>query len=104
MNLSGLAVNGRRTDGSARPIRLASSRASSMKFQQYQCVRLVVDVKDDDSDDLIPAGTTGAVVECFATPAEGYAVDLDVPDATREHGFRWYNVILGPEALEPREP
>jgi hypothetical protein len=62
-------------------------------------VRTLVPVEGDFSDITIPAGTTGTVVECYASP-EGYAVDLAIPDDSMVGGFRYQNVVLRPGQFE----
>lgn len=51
-------------------------------------IETLVDVKDDFSDTIIPAGTQGSIVECYSDPVEGYAVDLAIPDSDLVGGFR----------------
>ena len=62
-------------------------------------MRTLVPVEADFSDAMIPARTTGTVVECYASP-EGYAVDLAIPDDSLVGGFRYQNVVLRPGQFE----
>lgn len=57
-------------------------------------IELVVDVPSDFSNGILPKGTRGIVVERYALPKEGYAVDLMIPDDTLVPGFRHENVVL----------
>ena len=52
------------------------------------------------SDRIVPAGSLGTVVECYEQPAEAYAVDLEIPDASLVTGRDYENVILAPEQFE----
>ncbi len=69
-----------------------------MKAGVWDQVRLLVDVPGRASDrEVIPAGTLGAVVEAYASPREGYAVDVAVPDETSLTGYDYDNVLLTPD-------
>lgn len=71
-----------------------------MKARIYDCVILTVDVPSEFSDAIIPRGTSGAVVEAYDQPTEGYAVDVNIPDDTSSAGFRYDNVILYPDQFD----
>jgi len=71
-----------------------------MKARIYDSVVLTVDVPGDFSDEIIPAGTTGAVVEAYDQPAEGYLVDVNIPDDASSTGFRYDNVLLYPDQFD----
>ena len=66
-------------------------------------VELLEDVPSDFSDDMIPSGTRGTVVECYDQPTEGYSVDLAIPDGSLVGGFRHENVVLMPHQFAVRE-
>ncbi|MGZ7031953.1 MAG: hypothetical protein ACXVIJ_08270 [Thermoanaerobaculia bacterium] len=70
-----------------------------MKASENDRVRTLVPVEADFSDAIVPAGTTGTVVDCYASP-EGYAVDLAIPDDSLVGGFRYQNVVLRPDQFE----
>ncbi len=57
-----------------------------MKARTYDCVVLTVDVPVEFGEAIIPKGTTGAVVEAYDQPTEGYAVGVSIPD---EHISDW---------------
>lgn len=59
-------------------------------------IQTIAEVESDFSDQTIPAGTTGIIVECYDNP-EGYAADLAIPDKSLSGEFRYENVILAPE-------
>ncbi|MGB0387366.1 MAG: hypothetical protein ACPGWR_21305 [Ardenticatenaceae bacterium] len=58
-------------------------------------IQTIVDVESDFSDQTIPAGTMGTVVECYENPT-GYAVDLAIPNHDLVGGYYYENVILMP--------
>jgi hypothetical protein len=66
----------------------------------YDRVRTVVPIESDLSDEVIPAGAVGSVVECYMEPVEGYAVDLEIPDSSVVGGKRYVNVLLYPGQFE----
>ena len=71
-----------------------------MKARTYDCVVLTVDVPGEFSKAIIPKGTSGAVVEAYDQPTEGYAVDVNIPDRTSATGFRYDNLILYPDQFD----
>lgn len=75
----------------------------SQKAQVDDNVELLVDVPSDFSDDVIPKGTRGTVVECYDQPKEGYSVDLAISDDSLVGGVRYENVILVPGQFAVRE-
>jgi hypothetical protein len=58
-------------------------------------IRLLEDVECDFSDNIMPAGTLGFVIEIYENPL-GYAVDFAIPSEDVAGGFRYENVILNP--------
>jgi hypothetical protein len=66
-------------------------------------VELLVDVPSDFSDETIPKGTRGSVVECYEQPTEGYSIDVAIPDGSLAGGFRHENVVLLPHQFAVRE-
>jgi hypothetical protein len=75
----------------------AERPCTSFKAELMDTVELVVDVRSDFSDAVIPTGTRGTVIERYEMPREGYAVDLLIHDDTLVGGFRYENVVLVPE-------
>lgn len=71
-----------------------------MKASLYDSVRLLIDMRTDRGDRIIPKGTEGAVVECFTKPREGYAVDFHLPDDRELGGYAFENIMVGPEQVE----
>lgn len=67
-------------------------------------VELLVEIPSDFSDEVIPKGTRGTVVECYQEPKEGYSVDLAIPDDSLVGGFRYESVVLEPEQFIVRGP
>ena len=70
-----------------------------MKATVNDQVKILVDVRSEFSNRIIPRGTIGTVVECYEDP-EGYAVDLGIPDESLVGGFSYENVILMPDRFE----
>jgi len=62
----------------------------------YSIIQSLTDIESDFSDRIIPAGTTGTIVECYENP-EAYAADLAIPDKTAAGGFVYENVMLKPD-------
>ena len=56
-------------------------------------VKLLEDIESDFSDNIIPAGTIGVIVEIYKNPFS-YAVDLAIPAEDLVGGFRYENVVL----------
>lgn len=69
-----------------------------MKTKEYDRVRLLQDMEGDFGEH-IPAGTEGAIIECFTSP-EGYIIDVWIPDANENSGFRYGCVTVVPEQFE----
>ncbi|KHO20491.1 hypothetical protein QQ44_25855 [Mycolicibacterium setense] len=67
-----------------------------MKASVNDSVELLVDMPGETQSWQIPKGTRGVVVEVFQHPAEGYAVDVSLPDASSSTKFRYDNVMLEP--------
>lgn len=65
------------------------------KVELLDTILTIVDVESDFSDQIIPAGSLGTVVECYEPPP-CYAVDLVMPDETLVGGVAYSNVILTP--------
>ena len=71
-----------------------------MKAKVFNLIKTLVDVKSEFRENIIlPSGSVGCVVECYENP-EGYAVDLEIPDASLVGGLSYDNVILYPEQFE----
>ena len=71
-----------------------------MKAKVYNLIKTLADVKSGFQEKLIlPSGSVGCVVECYENP-EGYAVDLEIPDASLVGGLDYENVILYAEQFE----
>lgn len=64
-----------------------------MKVRVNDSIRTVVDVDSDFSDRVIPAGTSGRVIEYYDDPP-GYVVDLAIPDDGFVGGYSYENVVL----------
>ncbi len=64
-----------------------------MNVRVNDSIRTVVEVVSDFSDRVIPAGTSGRVVDCYDDPL-AYAVDLAIPDDRLVGGYSYENVIL----------
>ena len=75
----------------------------SFKVSIDDIVELLVDVPSDFSNDVIPKGIRGTVVECYEQPKEGYSIDLAIPDDSLVGGFRYENVVLTPEQFAVRD-
>lgn len=71
-----------------------------MYAAMYDRVVTLEDVSADFSDEPLPAGTVGTVVEVFHKPIEGYAIDLGIPSDDLVGRLRFENVILRPEQFE----
>jgi len=67
-----------------------------MKAKLYDEIELIVDVKSGFDDTIIKKGTKGVIIECYAEPIEGYAVDLSIPNEAFVGGYEYENVILFP--------
>jgi hypothetical protein len=59
-------------------------------------IQTLVDVESDFSEQIIPKGSIGIVVECYEHP-EGYAVDIPIPDERFVGDFTYENVVLAPD-------
>jgi hypothetical protein len=59
-------------------------------------IQTLADVESDFSEQIIPKGSIGIVVECYEHP-EGYAVDIPIPDERLIGDFTYENVILTPD-------
>lgn len=59
-------------------------------------IQTLVDIESDFSEQIIPKGSIGIVVECYEKP-EGYAVDIPIPDERFVGDFTYENVILTPD-------
>ena len=68
-----------------------------MKARVYDKVVLTVDVPSQFRDAVIPKGSSGAVIEVYEKPEEGYAVDVAIPDESLVGGFRYDNLVLTPD-------
>ncbi len=67
-----------------------------MKTNLYDRIQTVRAIKRDFRPDMmIPAGSSGVIVECYSDP-ERYSVDLDIPDKTLSGGYDMENVSLRP--------
>jgi hypothetical protein len=71
-----------------------------VKAQIYAAIRTTVAVTSGFTDERFPPGTYGTVVEHYAEPEEGYAVDLAIPAGQPGAGYRYDNVILRPDEFE----
>jgi hypothetical protein len=71
-----------------------------MKAGQYDGVVTTVEVRSGFTDEVFPAGTEGAVVECYENPREAYRVDLVVADERSATGRRYDNVLLFPDQFD----
>lgn len=81
-------------------------RRSRVQAALYDRVVILEDIPADFSDELVPTGTEGVVVEVFRTPQEGYAIDLQLPADDLVGGPRFENVIVRPgqfKVLEDEE-
>ena len=59
-------------------------------------IQTLVAVESDFSEQIIPKGSVGIVVEGYENP-EGYAVDIPIPDERFVGDFTYENVILTPD-------
>jgi hypothetical protein len=59
-------------------------------------IQTLVDVESDFSEQIIPKGSIGIVVESYDNP-RGYAVDIPIPDERFVGDFTYENVILTPD-------
>jgi|UPI00037C52F8 hypothetical protein len=73
-----------------------------MKAAIDDLVELVEDAESDFSEDIIPLGTGGVVVECYSDP-EGYAVEVAIPDASLVGSHCYDLVQLTPEQFKVLE-
>ncbi len=71
-----------------------------MKASVYDEIELSEDVKANYSDEMIPRGTKGTIVEVYSDPQEGYCADLAIPDNRLVGEHRFENVILFPRQFE----
>lgn len=69
----------------------------NFKASVEDSVELLVEVPSEFRNEMIPRGTRGTVVECYEHPAEGYSIDLAIPDNSLVGGFRYENVVLLPD-------
>jgi hypothetical protein len=67
-----------------------------MIAKQGDRIVLIKPVRSEFSDAVYPPGTEGVIVEVYASPEEGYAVDLSIPDDAQPGGYRYDNVVLSP--------
>ncbi len=69
-----------------------------MKARKWDRVRLVTDMPAQAATrSVIPAGTLGTVTEVYASPAEGYSVDLAIPDRESVTGYDYDCLVLRPD-------
>jgi hypothetical protein len=78
----------------------APMNADSPKAREGDLVRLLVDVDGYLSKRTIPRGTDGVVVEAYAEPDEGYAVDVMTSNLWSPEGLEFDNIVLAPEQFE----
>ena len=71
-----------------------------MKAKVNDRIRLLVDIRSEFRDRIIPRGTEGGIVESYEQPVEGYAADFPVHDPTVVGDTTWENVILYPDQFE----
>ena len=71
-----------------------------MKAQPYDQIRLLVPVRSEYRDRVIPAGAVGNVVDCYEKPREGYAADFPVDDPRLAGGKSYENVIVYPDQFD----
>ena len=90
-------------EGRSRDWRGTGGAFMSFKASIHDIVELLVAVSSDFSDDTIPKGIRGTVVERYDQPKEGYSVDLAIPDESLSGGFRYENVLLMPEQFIVRQ-
>lgn len=64
-----------------------------MKPALYSRIQTTVDVKSGFTNEIIPKGTLGRIVEIYDYP-EGYAVDVEIPDTTLVGDVRFDNIVL----------
>jgi len=71
-----------------------------VKATVYDSIKTLADIQSEFFDWIIPCGTIGTVVECYQQPKEGYAVDVAIPDESRDGELVYDNVILFPDEFE----
>ncbi len=64
-----------------------------MKAMQGDIIRTLVPISSEFQDSVYPPGLCGDVIEVYEDP-EACAVDLAIPDADVDGGYRYDNVIL----------
>lgn len=71
-----------------------------MKANVNDQIRTLVPISSEFSERVYPIGTEGHIVERYATPVEGYAVDVRFPNPAVRAGYDYDNVIVSPEQFE----
>lgn len=74
-----------------------------MKAKVNDKVKLLKAKKSGFSDRIVPANSTGVIVESYTNP-EGYAVDFPIPDKNLVGGFTYENLLLYPDEFTVVKP
>lgn len=68
-----------------------------MKAKIDDQIETLIELQAEFSDRIIPAGAIGTVIECYASPKEGYAVDISLPNQSLIGETGYENMILYPD-------